>query len=76
VEIRIGARSVTVSNSAAAGPLDPVVIFRRFYRGGGRSEDSGSAGLGLALVESICRMYGLEAGYEFVEGRHVFSITR
>jgi signal transduction histidine kinase len=70
VEVRVSAHGVSVANGAAGGPLDPVVIFRRFYRTGGE----GGAGLGLALVESICRLYGLNVEYAFVEGRHVFSV--
>ena len=70
VEVKISGRRVSVSNPAAAGPLDPVVIFRRFYSGGG-----GSAGLGLALVESICRLYDLHIDYDFTDGRHIFTIT-
>jgi signal transduction histidine kinase len=70
IEVNISAGEVSVVNSAVGAPLDPVVIFRRFYRGGGE----GSAGLGLALVESICRLYGLHVAYDFNEGRHVFSV--
>ncbi len=72
IDVKISPREVSVSNSAAAGPLDPVVIFRRFYRAG---TGEGSSGLGLALVESICRLYGLRISYDFVEGKHVFSVT-
>ncbi len=70
VEVMISAAEVSVANSAAGGPLDPVVIFRRFYRGGGET----GTGLGLALVESICRLYGLRIDYNFAEGRHIFTI--
>ncbi len=72
VAVAVTARSVSVSNAATGGPLDPAVIFRRFYRGENRD---GSAGLGLALVESICRLYGLAVSYDFAEGRHVFTVT-
>jgi signal transduction histidine kinase len=73
IEVRVSARGVSISNSATAGPLDPVVIFRRFYRSGNAGE--GSAGLGLALVESICRFYDMHTGYDFADGRHTFSVT-
>jgi signal transduction histidine kinase len=72
IEVRVSARGVSVANTASAGPLDPVVIFRRFYRGAGTE---GSSGLGLALVESIGRLYKLHIGYDFSEGRHIFSVT-
>lgn len=71
VVVEIDARKISVSNAADGGPLDPAVIFRRFYRGANRE---GSAGLGLTLVESICRMYGLHVHYAFAEGRHVFKV--
>ncbi len=75
IEAVVTSRSVSVSNSATGGPLDPVVIFRRFYRGGGSTGSENSAGLGLALVESICRLYGFRISYEFVENRHIFTVT-
>ncbi len=70
IDVTISARGVSVSNAATAGPLDPVVIFRRFFRSG---VDTGT-GLGLALVESICRLYGLIVDYEYTESRHTFTI--
>ncbi len=75
IEATITSRGVSVSNPAAGGSLDPVVIFRRFYRGGGSTGNEGSAGLGLALVESICRLYGFKISYEFAENRHVFTVS-
>ncbi len=71
IEVKVSSRRVTVSNAAEEGPLDHVVIFRRFYRGGGGD----GAGLGLALVESICHLYGLRVDYDFAEGRHLFSVV-
>ncbi len=78
IEVSITSHSVSVSNSTAGGPLDPLVIFRRFYRGGGgvgSTASENSAGLGLALVESICRLYGFRISYEFAENRHIFTVT-
>jgi signal transduction histidine kinase len=72
IEVRVSARGVSVTNTASGGPLDPVVIFRRFYRGAGTE---GSSGLGLPQVESISRLYKLHIGYDFSEGRHIFSVS-
>lgn len=72
ITVEISARGVSISNGATGGPLDPVVVFRRFYRAG---SGEGSAGLGLALVESICRLYGFGVGYGFGDGRHIFTVT-
>lgn len=52
------------------GPLDEKRVYDRFYHGG----NSGSTGLGLALVSSIGRYYGLGIGYCFENGRHCFSV--
>jgi signal transduction histidine kinase len=72
IEVKIASGTLSVSNDARGGPLDPVVIFRRFYRS---ANQEGSVGLGLALVESICRLYGLSVRYDFAEGRHIFSVA-
>ncbi|MDR2882978.1 MAG: HAMP domain-containing histidine kinase [Alistipes sp.] len=86
VDVTISARGVAISNTATEGPLDPVVIFRRFYRGNahgglaGADQAGGSlgretgTGLGLALVDSICRLYGLNIDYDYTDGRHTFTI--
>jgi signal transduction histidine kinase len=72
IVVTVSAHGVSISNDATDGPLDPVVIFRRFFRGG---EKDGSAGLGLALVESVCRLYGLTVSCDFAEGRHIFTVA-
>ncbi len=72
IGVAITLRGVSVSNDAKGGALDPERIFRRFWRDGA---GEGSAGLGLALVESICRLYGFRISYSFVTGRHIFTVT-
>lgn len=51
-------------------PLDDSQIFERFYHSG----NSGSTGLGLCLVNSICRCYGYKVTYLFTAGQHTFTI--
>lgn len=63
---------LSICNTAAAGPLDGKRIFERFYRGEERRE--GSTGLGLAIAEAVCRLYGLGLGYAFEAGRHCFTV--
>ena len=50
--------------------LDSKRVFDRFYTNG----QSGSTGLGLALVKSISENYGFKAGYHFENNRHLFYI--
>jgi len=72
VEVRVAARSFSVSNTAEGGALDPSLIFRRFWQGGKRV---GAMGLGLSLVQSICRLYGMRVEYDFEGGLHRFTVS-
>lgn len=71
ITVSVSADGIAVGNTAAEGALNPEWIFRRFYKG---NADRGSSGLGLALVESVCRMYRLNVSYEYSGGMHVFSV--
>lgn len=71
VDVRVAGRSLEVTNDGASGPLDGARIFDRFYRA---TEKEGSSGLGLALVEAVCRLYGLRVSYDYVAGRHRFTV--
>ncbi len=55
-------------------PLDEKRIFERFYQG--KSKKEGSTGLGLALVDSVCKANGLKVSYRYAEGKHWFVISR
>lgn len=63
--------SFTVANTGDDGALDAERIFERFYH---TRKREGSTGLGLALVESICKLYDLKCNYKFVDGLHQFSL--
>ena len=69
VSVRVDAGRIVVSNSGDA-PLDAERVFNRFYHGG----KSGSTGLGLALVSSICRFYNFSIDYKFENNRHIFTL--
>ncbi|WP_201352747.1 sensor histidine kinase [Hydrogenimonas urashimensis] len=56
VEIRLEACRLRVSDSGSGIPHDKLQdIFRRFHR---ENRVEGGFGIGLSIVESICRMYG------------------
>lgn len=63
--------SFTVANTGDDDTLDAERIFERFYH---TRKREGSTGLGLALVESICKLYDLKCNYKFVDGLHQFSL--
>ena len=69
--VRVAPRRFTVCNSGAGGPLDAGRIFDRFYQG---TKKEGSTGLGLAVVDAVCRLYGLKVSYSYKEGRHCFAL--
>ena len=71
VTVCVAPRRLTVCNSGAGGPLDAGRIFDRFYQG---AKKEGSTGLGLAVVDAVCRLYGLKVSYSYKEGRHCFTV--
>lgn len=71
VNIVISSDSVVVSNTATESALNPDYIFQRFYQG---QRKENSAGLGLSLVESICRLYEMHILYSFENRMHYFKL--
>lgn len=70
IELTFTASSFEIRNSGEAS-LDKDRIFERFYKEG---KKEGSTGLGLALVDSICKAYRLHLSYRFEDGMHIFTI--
>lgn len=72
IRVEIDGNRVILSNTSDSEELDPSYIFRRFYQ---KSQREGSTGLGLSLVDSIAKMYGIGVEYRYEYGRHVFRIV-
>ena len=72
IYIKITANTFEISNTGEM-PLDRERIFERFYQG---QKKEGSTGLGLALVDSICKANHLKIDYTYVENRHIFTISK
>lgn len=53
-------------------PLDSEKVFQRFYRTDMDKKDSN--GLGLAIVQSIVRLYGMSISYSYCDGNHSFML--
>ena len=63
---------ISFRNEASDGPLDAKHIFERFYQG---HKKEGSTGLGLALVDAVCRHSHLKIRYAYEEGWQVFELS-
>lgn len=73
IHIYISSSTLWVCNTAAGGPLDGAHVFDRFWHS---SKREGSTGLGLSIVRSICRLYGLHIRYEYRGGDHCFRLSK
>ena len=73
IHIYLYSKSLTICNTGADKELDKEHIFERFYQG---KKKEGSTGLGLAIAESICRLYGLHIRYYYEKGEHCFEIKK
>jgi signal transduction histidine kinase len=62
-----------IFQNSGNSPLNKDLIFNRFYTSGNREN---SSGLGLAIVESICKNYYLQIDYEFVNDAHIFTVKK
>lgn len=71
IRLEIGNGRIVISNEGPPLPFGKEEIFRRFTRNPGKGS---SFGLGLSLVKKICESYGIEVGYGYEGGRHIFSI--
>lgn len=72
IRIETAADWLHISNTGDT-PLDGVRIFERFYQG---AKKEGSTGLGLALVDTICKTNHLSIRYFYENGQHCFEISK
>ena len=67
VDIRLTGRELTIENSGLVLEGDPQRLFERFKKG---RDESGTTGLGLALVRQICFLYRFDVQYLHKAGIH------
>ncbi len=71
VFIKLTASSFTIENTNEDSVQLSEKLFERFVK---KSNDTGSSGLGLAIVGAIVDISGLKLTYLFKNGRHIFEV--
>ena len=62
---------LTIANSGAPLQMDPELLFKRFHKASSSPE---SLGLGLAIVQKICTLYGFKIGYSYENRMHTIRV--
>ncbi len=63
--------SLRISNSGPPLQMDPQMLFKRFHTSSASPE---SLGLGLSIVQKICRMYGFSVRYSYENNLHCMQV--
>ena len=71
VNIDISENTLNVNNTGESRPLNPEIIFTRFYKS---EANRNGIGLGLAIVKAICDLYDFGISYRFEDNEHRFDI--
>jgi len=62
IQVTLGTDALVIANAGAGVTGDPARFFERFRKHNAASD---SPGLGLSIVEQICRYYGFDLRYDF-----------
>ena len=71
IEIMLNNEKFEIVNTGEATKVNESQLFNRFERG---NTASGSLGLGLAINQRICELYGFQLDYDYQEGQHKLSL--
>jgi len=70
--VELGEAFLRISNTGPDLPVDKNLLFKRFYKSSSSPE---SLGLGLAIVQKICVLYGFEIDYQFERQIHSMTVN-
>jgi signal transduction histidine kinase len=70
IRVELSKSGFEVRNSGEQA-LNSDLLFKRFSR---ISDDNGGSGLGLSIVQKICKFHGWQVTYNFENGEHVFFV--
>lgn len=71
INIEVKDNTFQISNSGGKSSLNKDKVFRRFSR---TSEERKGNGLGLSIVNQICKLHGWEVGYNYTDELHRFYV--
>lgn len=71
IRVALSKSGFEVRNSGGQA-LDTDLLFKRFSR---MSADNSGSGLGLSIVQEICKLHGWQVTYSFENREHIFSVT-
>jgi len=69
--IKLSKHGLEIANSGPPLQMDPEMLFKRFHKASSSPE---SLGLGLAIVQKICTIYGFKIGYDYKNEMHVMQV--
>lgn len=72
INIQVKDNTFQISNSGDKFSLNKDKVFRRFNR---TSEERKGNGLGLSIVNQICKLHGWEVGYNYTDDLHCFFVV-
>lgn len=70
--ISLTQEQLIISNTSNIPSLDATMVFKRFYRHPASNVDGN--GLGLSIVQQICKEAGYKTAYQYLQAQHVFTI--
>ena len=73
IVVEISCNAIVFSNTGENKSLDKDLIFKRFYQGKKKKENS--TGLGLAIVYAACQYSRLAVRYDYTGGEHRFTVA-
>jgi len=71
IRVALSKSGFEVRNSGGQA-LNPDLLFKRFSR---MSADNSGSGLGLSIVQEVCKLHRWWVTYNFENGEHIFSVT-
>ncbi|MCW1736235.1 sensor histidine kinase [Anaerorudis cellulosivorans] len=72
IHIEVNGNTFQIGNSGSKTPLDKEKVFRRFSR---TSEERKGNGLGLSIINQICKLHGWEVRYNYKDEIHCFYVN-